>query len=131
MKIEDLPEKYQRQIRTELAEYNKPVAAQVEPERESKASVAYEKGLQTLCEQELSRRGIEYLHISHRAREKKGWPDLVFALAGRAVAVELKSRSGKLSADQERVLANMRHNGWAVHVVREFVSFVQILRGEL
>jgi hypothetical protein len=50
-----------------------------------------ERDLQRLCEQELNRRGIAYLHLSPMAREKIGWPDLVFAVAGVPMAVELKA----------------------------------------
>lgn len=90
-----------------------------------------EKALQRLCELELRRRGIEYLHLSPKAREKVGWPDLVFCVKGRPCAVELKGPQGQLSADQKRMLDAMEANGWEVAVLREFVQFKAFLDVEL
>ena len=88
---------------------------------------ARESALQKLCEQELSRRNIVYLHLSPRAREKQGWPDLVFALNGVPIACELKSATGKLSSDQSKLFARMAANGWRTHVVRSFDHFKNLL----
>jgi len=96
-------------------------------ERQHKAGVELEKELQRLCEQELSRRGIAYLHISFRAREKKGWPDLTFCLHGRFVAVELKTATGVLSKDQISVMANLERNGALTSVIRSFDDFCDVL----
>jgi hypothetical protein len=74
--------------------------------------------LQRDCEQWLQLHGIEYLHISPMGREKKGWPDLTFAVNGQAVGVELKTATGKLSEDQEDCHARLRANGWEVAVCR-------------
>lgn len=87
------------------------------------SEIKLEKALQSLCERELHRRGIEYLHLSPRCREKAGWPDLVFAAAGRPCAVELKGPTGKLSDDQKRILDGMERNGWEVAVLRTFEQF--------
>ena len=97
-------------------------------ERTAKADDRAEKELQRLCEQELSRRGIEYIHLSFRAREKRGYPDLTFALDGVPVAVELKSATGKLSPDQVKVMQRMERNGWRTHVVRSFEQFRKIIK---
>jgi hypothetical protein len=88
-----------------------------------------ESELQKLCESELNRRGIEYLHLSPMAREKKGWPDLVFALHGTAYAVELKSQTGTLSDDQSHRLARMEQepNRWTVRLIRTFEDFRRLL----
>lgn len=92
----------------------------------TKADLNAERQLQRLCEQELYRRGVEYLHLSFRAREKKGWPDLTFCWCGKAYAVELKSQTGKLSEEQERCLGNMKANGWEVMVIRSYAPFARI-----
>lgn len=97
-----------------------------QPKREDHA----ERELQKLCEQELSLRGIETLHLSYRAREKKGWPDLTFALPHRPIVVELKSATGKLENDQVRVLTRMAANGWEVYVIRDFDRFRDLLDGK-
>ena len=93
----------------------------------SKADLALERDLQKNCESELSRMGIAFLHLSPRAREKRGWPDLVFALSGRPIAVELKSPTGDLSEDQVVMLAQMKRNGWETYVIRDFDIFKRIL----
>ena len=92
-------------------------------ERSAKVNALAERDLQRLCEQELNRQGIAFLHLSPMAREKAGWPDLVFAIAGIPFAVELKTQAGKLSAEQEHMLARMQANGWTVHVVRSYEAF--------
>ena len=86
-----------------------------------------EAPLQRLCEQELSRRGIVYLHLSFRAREKIGWPDLTFVISGCPYAVELKTATGKLSEAQAWTLGRMKENGWSCHVCRSFDQFQTIL----
>ena len=109
------------------------------PEEAASAQAAeYEADLQRLCELDLHREGIEYIHLSPRAREKAGWPDLTFVLpqAGPAwapprpgipYAVELKAKNGRLSADQEATLKRMAMNGWRTAVVRDHAAFRAIL----
>ena len=98
----------------------------------SKGEVKAEKELQRLCELELHGRGIVYLHLSPKAREKSGWPDLCFPLpeSGRFTAVELKSKRGRLSQEQVDVLENMKDCGAAVYVIRDMVDFIDVLNGE-
>lgn len=93
----------------------------------NKADATAEKALQSLCESELNRRGIVFLHLSFRAREKAGYPDLTFVLDSTPIATELKSATGKLTESQKRVLSAMAVNGWQVHVVRSFEAFCVIL----
>ena len=97
-----------------------------------------EAGLQKLCEQELSRRGIEHLHLSPKAREKKGWPDLTFTLklttnGAQAIpmAVELKTATGRLSDDQLDRLTKMQRNGTCVRIIRSYDAFCALLDGKL
>ena len=96
-------------------------------QRKAKAEAQAEAPLQKLCEQELSRRGIVYLHLSFRAREKIGWPDLTFVIAGRPYAVELKTATGKLSDAQAWMLLQMGENGWDCRVCRSFEQFIEII----
>ena len=100
-------------------------------ERAAQAEAIAEKEIQGLCEQELNRRNIVYLHLSPRAREKVGWPDLVFALNGIPVAVELKTATGTLSKEQAELLQRMHLNGWETHVIRSFDSFQTLLKKEV
>jgi len=99
-------------------------------ERREKAEAGVEKELQRLCEQELSRRGIMYLHLSFRAREKAGWPDLTFVIHGRPYAVELKTATGTVSDAQAWMLLALGANGWNCHICRSFEKFVEIITAE-
>ncbi len=86
--------------------------------------VRAEKDLLRLCKQELGRRGVRVVHhLSHRAREHAGYPDLTFVLQGVPMAVELKTKHGVVSDDQKATLAAMRRDGWRVSVCRSFEEF--------
>lgn len=96
-------------------------------EKPSKQDEKDEKELQRLCELELGRRGIWFLHLSPRAREKTGTPDILACVNGIAFACELKSGSGRLSDDQKATLQQMTGNGWHTVVVRSMKQFVEEL----
>lgn len=98
-------------------------------ERVEKIERQSEKQLQRLCEMELNRRGIVYLHLSFRAREKIGWPDLTFVIKGRPYAIELKTTKGILSLEQINLLTRMADNGWTTNVCRSFEEFVTVIGG--
>ena len=102
-----------------------------EAAHETKADAKAEKILQVQCENYLRLNDIEFLHLSSRAREKEGWPDLVFCLRGIPWAVELKTATGTVSEEQSRVLTNMTHNGWTVRVIRSFMEFRKIVMAGL
>jgi len=99
-------------------------------QRAAKVEAQTEAPLQKLCEQELSRRGIVYLHLSFRAREKIGWPDLTFVISGRPYAVELKTARGVVTPEQTDTLQRMSANGWRCHVCRSFERFVEIINAD-
>lgn len=86
-----------------------------------------ERVLQADCERYLLSKGVTYLHISHRAREKQGWPDLVFPWRGRFYGVELKTSAGKLTKDQEYILAGLERTGAVTAVVRSLAEFIDLL----
>lgn len=96
-------------------------------EAKVKADDAAEAVLQGLCEDELNRTRVAYLHLSMKAREKKGWPDLTFVINGIPLAIELKSATGKLSPEQKDVRIMMVQNGWVYVVVRSFDLFKAII----
>jgi len=102
----------------------------LEIQQPTASDIKAERDLQRLCELELHRRGIEYLHLSPRAREKTGWPDLTFALRREPIAVELKSERGRLRDEQVTMLKRMKANGWRVYVLRDMAVFVDLLNGE-
>jgi hypothetical protein len=96
---------------------------QLPAERAEKMAKQAERDLQRDCENLLRLRGIEFLHLSHRAREKEGWPDLVFALRSAFCAVELKVGVKQPSTEQERCLASLKANGARVSVCRTLEEF--------
>jgi hypothetical protein len=97
---------------------------QTAKEAQEAYEVRAEKDLLRLCKQELGRRGVRVVHhLSHRAREHAGYPDLTFVLRGVPMAVELKTARGVVSADQEATMAAMRLDGWRVRVCRSFEEF--------
>jgi hypothetical protein len=98
---------------------------QTAQEAQEAYEVRCEKDLLRLCKQELGRRGVRVVHhLSHRAREHAGYPDLTFVYNGVPMACELKTRHGVVSADQEATMAAMRLDGWLVRVCRTFEEFV-------
>ena len=89
-----------------------------------------EKLLQLLCEAELSLRGCRVIHhLSNRARESAGYPDITACLEGIPIACELKVKGNTTSADQEATLAAMRLDGWNVRVCWSFDDFREWLDG--
>ena len=85
-----------------------------------------ERELLRLCCNDLCRIDVDYLHLSPKAREKKGLPDLVFFYAGRGFAIELKTATGIVSAAQKRVLERWGKHGAIVAVVRNFAEWRQV-----
>ena len=114
-------------------------SAPLVPIPEGTAQTESERDLQRLCELDLSRRGIPFLHLSYRAREKAGWPDLTFVrpnnsnvadIPGIPWAIELKSATGRLSKEQERLLADLSGSGWRTAVVRDFAEWRRVVFNE-
>ena len=98
-----------------------------DPSKPLQGDVEHEKQLQGDSELTLHRLHIRYLHLSPRAREKKGWPDLTFVVNGYPLAVELKSATGTVSDEQTDMLTGMRENGWHCYVLRNYKDFWHIL----
>jgi len=86
-----------------------------------------ERALQLVCQNLLRVRGIPFHHLSTRARESAGWPDLTFPLHGRFYGVELKAAKGKTSPEQDRTLDAIHDNGGVAKVIRTFDEFKRLL----
>ena len=101
------------------------------PEAKDGKQSNLERDLQRLCEQELTRRGIRwYLHLSFRAREKAGTPDILTLVHGVPWAIELKTVTGRLSEAQKQTLAAMEADGWHTAVIRNYEEFRKVVFGE-
>lgn len=89
------------------------------PELASRSVVKAEKQLQGLIYNFLRVNDVEVLW--HRTDKKShatvGWPDLTFALLGRAVAWEVKLPGRKPEEHQTNLHERMLLNGWTVEVV--------------
>jgi hypothetical protein len=77
-----------------------------------------EKELQTQVAQWLSLRGYWFARsrMDKRTGNTLGCPDFLVAVNGRFVAIECKSATGKLSADQEAARESLQKNG-AVYIL--------------
>ena len=114
-------------VRLMAAPDRKALGLALPEEAAARADAQQERELQRQCEAWLSLHGVEYLHLSPRAREKAGWPDLTFAIGGVPYAVELKTATSKLSDDQRRVLGRMAANGWRCIVARSLPEMIEAL----
>lgn len=121
----EIPESMRRCMSKEVL---KSLGIQTIDDTQESYNIRLEKDLLRLCMSELSRRGVRVVHhLSHRAREHAGYPDMTFCYAGLACACELKTAKGVVSADQEATMAAMRMDGWHVMVCRTFEAFRQWL----
>ncbi len=89
--------------------------------------VQQEARLQAECEEYLQKIGAWYLHLREARGNRPGVPDLIGVYQGRAFGIELKSRTGKLSAEQVRELAWIKQAGGITGEVRTLEEFVAIL----
>jgi|APGre2960657373_1045057.scaffolds.fasta_scaffold08769_4 hypothetical protein len=57
-------------------------------------------------------------HDNDSRRNRAGWPDLVLLRPGRLIFAELKTDTGKLSAEQRRILSMLKMAGQEVYIWR-------------
>lgn len=90
-------------------------------------------------EAKLQQKAIDYIQGQHgyfvirnqfgkRTRAIPGTPDLVFAIAGHMVCIELKTADGKFTEDQARVMAKLKENGALVRICRSFEEVVEVVK---
>ncbi len=97
----------------------------------AKDGVSREKDLHDEIEQYCKEQGWIALHGStaHRTHRTKGEPDFtIFADGGRKIAIECKSRTGKLSTAQLGLIAWAKKLGHTVHVVRSMAEFMDAVK---
>jgi hypothetical protein len=81
---------------------------------------------------ECKRRGWIVFHgsMAHSTFRTPGEPDMVCLTDnGGLLLIEAKTRTGKLSPDQQAIHAWARKLGHTVHVVRSFEEFVRLAEG--
>lgn len=89
-----------------------------------------EKEIHRLISLECSRRGLIALHGStaHRTHRTIGEPDFVVLMPeGKVLFVEVKTRSGRISEEQEAFSRKAFEMGHVVHIVRSFDEFRALL----
>jgi hypothetical protein len=81
-----------------------------------------EKILQRQIAELLHRHGIVvfYQRMDRRTSGKTGQPDFLFAVNGQAIAWEIKTETGRLSLEQERLMDKLSQppNSWKCKVIR-------------
>lgn len=107
-------------------------------EAEAARQAKGERDLQTTLTGYLRTRGITTLvaPFGKKSRMREGWPDITFALYGRACAWEVKFEHGKLSAEQAKTHNEMvaPPNNWRVAIIRsveEAKAFLDLLQKEV
>ena len=94
------------------------------------SSIKNEAALHELIIVECRRRRWQFLHgaMSERTSRTLGEPDfIILADAGRVFFVECKTRTGKLSREQQAFKVGAEFNGHTIHIVRSFNDFLNIL----
>ena len=90
-----------------------------------------EKEIHRLILLECNRRGFLALHgsMAHRTHRTAGEPDLTILMpGGRVLFVEAKTRSGRISEEQEAFARRAELLGHTVHIVRSFEEFIQLIK---
>ena len=93
--------------------------------------VEKESGLHNEIISECARRGWLPFHgsMAHRSFKTPGEPDFVIlASNGRMFLIECKSKTGKLSPDQQAIAAWAAKLGHTIHVVRSMAEFLEVVK---
>ena len=115
-------------------------------ERQKGKKFQIEKNLLNTCRMLATRRGVAIiLHVPNSAAKCKGMadlPDLMFSVIRHRCgvtpvpvaipcAVELKTKTGRLSEGQQQTLAALRSDGWVTAVIRDAEKFLEFLGGPM
>ena len=92
--------------------------------RDHSRDTEQEAKLQAAAEAWLNQEGIYFHHDRDRRGDKAGVPDLLICYRGEFVGVELKSKSGKPSAEQLGQMAMIRKSGGRCFVARSMEEFM-------
>lgn len=116
---------------TERVERNKlraPVASAEACERET-GSDGLHAQIMRWCDSQWPRWKYIHSRTDKRSTVDPGVPDFaVFGPYPRCIVVECKSKSGKLSTDQQNWIAEMKMIGWTVNVVWNLEEFLGLTK---
>lgn len=93
-------------------------------------AVKHERDLHSQIFDECRRRGWVAFHgsMSERTHRTAGEPDFIILTDDkRALLVECKTATGKLSTEQQAMIAHAAKLGHTIHVVRSMQEFLKIL----
>lgn len=94
-------------------------------ERHAAEDSKVERELHKLIWNELTRRGILFVHsrLDRKTTQARGVPDFVACIIGLFCAFECKTATGTLSKEQEAVRLEIIRNGGRYYLVRSFAEF--------
>lgn len=94
------------------------------------ADPGLERDLQDRVEDWCADNGYPFFHDRSRGKNVPGFPDLVIALrSGRTLWLELKSKSGRLSAEQKLFRLKLLALGHEWYEVRSYKRFLEVVNG--
>ncbi len=86
------------------------------------AEITSEAQLQSICNQFMRQRGIEFIHIekgrTRNTTHRAGVPDCVIFGKNKTIFIELKTDSGKVSDEQNDYLTKMQKLGHECFIIR-------------
>lgn len=92
-----------------------------------KEAARIERELQRECETRLVFENISYVHLVRDVKRFPNKPDLMFAINGYPIAVELKAEKKELNEKQKEERAKMVLNGWHYYWVNNYFAFSQLI----
>lgn len=100
---------------------------------EAKTNTGSERDLHAQIFDECRRRGWIPLHgsMSERTHRTAGEPDFIIVRDGGVLFVECKTRTGKLTREQQAMIAHAAKLGHTIHVVRSFQEFLNTTQCQL
>ena len=99
---------------------------EIDAKTESKNEIELQKQIYNLLVQ-YGVNWIGYQNPRKKSQLPPGTPDFVFCYKRISIAIEVKTKTGKLSDDQKKMIPLMEKDGWLVHVVRSLAEVKSIL----
>jgi hypothetical protein len=93
------------------------------------ANIKIERQLQNQIHSWLRLKGITAIRsrMDRKTSNNKGTPDFLFAIGGRAVAIECKMRGLHPTIEQQKMLVALENDGWRVAVIHSLDELRSVL----